>query len=114
MICAAYDRALHQARWRNRDQSPLARYLQNAIRLGKMNGHPKFNNPPKWDTLPNAAETFARSLQLALRSPTAYLDTTFCDNLSLLLAELEKKLGLYPGFSVSFPKEKVDSSKTAP
>ena len=47
VICAAYDRALHQVRWRNRDKSPLSRYLQNAIRLGKMNNHPKFNNPPR-------------------------------------------------------------------
>jgi hypothetical protein len=116
VICAAYDRALHQTRWQNRDKSPLARYLQNAIHLGKMSNHPKFNNPPKWDTLPNAAETFARSLQLALRSPAAYLETNFSydGNLSFLLADLEKKLGLYPNFTVNVPKETVDSPKTAP
>ena len=59
-----------------------------------MNNHPKFNNPPKWDALPEAPETFARSLQLALHSPAANLGTGWWGNLSHLLADLEKKLGV--------------------
>jgi hypothetical protein len=94
VISTAYDLTADQPRWRNRDKSSLDRYLQIAIRLGKMNKHPKFNNPPKWDTLPSAGETFARSLQLALGSFAAYLGTNWSANLSHLLADLEGRLGV--------------------
>ena len=54
------------------------------------------------------------SLLLALRSPVANLETSMGHNLSHLLADLEKKLGLYPGFSVDVPKEAGNSDKTKP
>lgn len=109
IISTAYDLTKNMPTWRNREESPLGKYLNTALILCKVKQRPR--NPKNWETSPQADLTFAHSIQRALKSSPDNLRPEQRTNLSFLLADLEKHLGLHPCYPKPWPQEQPKTTK---
>ena len=107
IVSKAYDLTRGMPTWRHREKSPLGKYLNTTLILCNVKTRPK--NPRSWQTSPDADQRFAISILKALRSSASNLKTEWSANLSHLLADLERHLGLHP----SYPKRTLENTKPA-